>query len=377
MQRKRVTFLLNSLAVGGAERVMATLLEQSREECEEFDVSLVLLDRVPEDYTAPDWVSVKRLDCGGSVWRSVAQVSRLMARQRPDVAISFLTRANVANVAAMRGRRCVISARINTSAHLEARPNAALRIAVKLAYPRANRIIAVSEDVGEDLCANFGVNPARVVSIPNPVDVANLTRLAREQRPIDMDGPYIVAVGRLYSIKNFALLLRAVALSGLPHKVLILGEGPDREGLMELAAEVGLKDRLVLAGRLHNPFPLVAGADIFALSSNGEGFPNALVEAMALRVPVVATDCPSGPSEIIAESRRGRIKCATISRHGILTPPNDISQFAAALRLAAQPGLRECLTQASLARAHVYDPGSIRERYWSVLRAEMNHTLAR
>ncbi|MGQ0533489.1 MAG: glycosyltransferase [Caulobacteraceae bacterium] len=375
MRRKRVTFLLNSLAVGGAERVMTTLLEQSREECEEFDVSLILLDREPEDYEVPDWVSVRRLDCGGSVWRSVAQVSEVLAQQPPGVTLSFLTRANVANVVARRGRPCVISARINTSAHLEAKPNAALRVAVKLTYPRASKVIAVSDDVGDDLCAHFGVNPERVLSIPNPVDVAGITRMAREQKPISIDEPYIVAVGRLYAIKNFPLLLRAVAVSRLPHKVLILGDGPDREALIGLAADLGLGGRVIIPGRLPNPFPLLASADIFALCSNGEGFPNALVEAMALGVPVVATDCPSGPSEIIAETPRGLTSSAAVSRHGVLTPPNDVAEFAAALSLAAQPGIRERLARAGAARALTYDPASIRKRYWSVLRAEMDDPL--
>lgn len=368
MRRKRVTFLLNSLADGGAERVMATLLERSHDECKEFDVSLVLLDRVREDYIVPDWVNLQRLDCGGSVWRSVRQVSKLIAEQRPDVTLSFLTRANVANVLAMRGRRCVISARINTSAHLAAKPNAALRAAVRLTYPRASKIIAVSEDVGKDLSTNFGINPRRIVNIPNPVDVAAIARRARAARPLAITGPYIVAVGRLYGIKNFPLLLRAVAHAGLPHKVLILGEGPDRELLLSLAAAIGLEGRVILPGRLANPFPLIAGAEVFALSSNGEGFPNALVEAMALGVPVVATDCPSGPSEILAGAARGLTKSANLARHGVLTPPNDISEFAAALALAVRPDVREHLSRAGAARALQYEPASIKNKYWAVLR---------
>ncbi len=374
MRRKRVTFLLNSLTGGGAERVMTTLLAQSRDECEEFDVSLVLLDRGPEAYDAPEWVKVRRLDCRGSVWRSVVQVGELLGQQCPDVTLSFLTRANVANVLAMRGRPSVISARINTTVHLKAKPNTALRIAVKLTYPRASKIIAVSDDVGDDLCANFGMDPGRVISIPNPVDIASIKRMAREPKSIDIEGPYILASGRLYGIKNFELLLRAVAVSELPHRVVILGEGPDGDALIGLAATLGLSDRAVFPGRLPNPFPVMAGADIFALSSHGEGFPNALVEAMALGVPVVATDCPSGPSEIIAETPRGMITSATVSRHGILSPPNDVAEFAAALSLAAQADVRERLSRAGAARAAQYDPVDIKNRYWSVLRTEMDNT---
>jgi N-acetylgalactosamine-N,N'-diacetylbacillosaminyl-diphospho-undecaprenol 4-alpha-N-acetylgalactosaminyltransferase len=371
MEKQRVAFIINSLAVGGAERVMATLLGSSREECEEFDVMLVLLDRVPEDYDIPNWLKVERLDCRGSVWRSVNQVSKLIVRQQPDVTLSFLTRANVANVIAMRGRSCVISARINTSAHLAAKPNPALSAAVRLTYPRASKIIAVSDDVGEDLSKIFGVRSDRIVSIPNPVDISGITRKASEPPPITIDGPYIVAVGRLYGIKNFPLLLRAVARARLPHKLVILGEGPDRQALTNLISALGLEGRVLLPGRLANPFPLIAGADVFALTSNGEGFPNALVEAMALGVPVVATDCPSGPSEIIAETARGIIESATLAPHGVLTPLNNIAEFAAALTLAVRPEIRERLSRAGVARALCFEPASIKDKYWSVLRTQL------
>jgi N-acetylgalactosamine-N,N'-diacetylbacillosaminyl-diphospho-undecaprenol 4-alpha-N-acetylgalactosaminyltransferase len=370
MPKRRVTFLINSLAGGGAERVMATLLAQSRDECSEFDVSLVLLDDMPDDYEAPSWVSVHRLDCRGSVWRSVAGVTKLMQRLRPDVTLSFLTRANVANVLAMRGPR-VISARIHTSVHLEEKPNTALRVAVRMTYPRASKVIAVADDLADDLCRNFGVDAARVVSIPNPIDVANIKRLAREAESLRIEAPYIVAAGRLVGIKNFDLLIRAVAMSGLPHKLVILGEGPDRDLLLATAQQVGLSDRVIFPGRLANPFPLMAGADLFALSSNGEGFPNVLVEAMALGVPVVATDCPSGPSEIIACAPRGAIQKATLSPYGVLTPPNDVGEFSTALSLAAQSDIRVRLASAGPVRAARYNPIDIKDRYWSVLRAEM------
>lgn len=375
VRKKRVTFIVNSMAGGGAERVMATLLAHSRDECGEFDVSLVLLDDEPDDYEIPEWVRVERLGCGGSVWRSVSGVTRLFARQRPDATLSFLTRANVANVLAMRGRGAsVISARIHTSVHLQAKPNTTLRLAVRATYPRADRVIAVASDVGDDLCANFGVGAARIVSIPNPVDAARIKYLAREPPPIRVDGAYILAAGRLVGIKNFKLLIRAVAMSGLPHKVVILGDGPDRDDLMRLAEAVGLADRVILPGRLQNPFPLMAGADLFALSSNGEGFPNVLVEAMALAVPVVATDCPSGPSAIIADAPRGATRAATVSPYGVLAPPNDVAEFAAALSLAVHADTRTRLAASGPVRAAHYDPIEIKNRYWSVLREEIERS---
>lgn len=370
MRKRRVTFIINSLAGGGAERVMTSLLALSRAECEEFDLSLALLDDEPDAYEIPNGVSVHRLNCGGSSWRSASRVSKLLARLRPDVTLSFLARANVSNVLAQRGPS-VISARINTSARLQAKQNMAMQMGIKWAYPRASKVIAVSEDVASDLRENFGVKPARVVTIPNPVDVEAIRRQGRAAHAVQIEQPYIVAVGRLVPIKNFALLMRGVAISRLPHKVVILGEGPERDALMHVAAEAGLSERVFLPGRLPNPFAVMANAEIFALSSNAEGFPNALVEAMALGVPVVATDCPSGPSEILADARRGEINSATLAAYGVLTPPGDAGQFAAALALAAQPENRARLAQAGAARAAQYEPTRIKDAYWAVLRAEM------
>jgi N-acetylgalactosamine-N,N'-diacetylbacillosaminyl-diphospho-undecaprenol 4-alpha-N-acetylgalactosaminyltransferase len=371
VRKRRVTFIINSLVGHGAERVMSTLLSLSHAECEEFDVSLALLDNEPDEYEIPEAVSVHRLGCGGSAWRTILQLSRLLARQRPDVTLSFVSRANVANVLAQRGPR-VISARINTSAGLRAKQSALMRTGIKLAYPHACKIIAVSDDVALDLCANFGVNAARVITIPNPVDIEGIKRQARAASVLQVEAPYIVAVGRLVPVKNFALLLRAVALSGLPHKLVLLGEGPERERLLQTAGELGLGDRVILPGRLPNPFPLMAGAEVFALSSNGEGFPNALVEAMALGVAAVATDCPSGPSEILANARRGEISAATVSAYGILTPPDDDAQFAAALSLAVKPEIRGRLRVAGAMRVAQYDPVRIKDAYWSVLRELMD-----
>lgn len=371
MRKRRVTFIINSLAGGGAERVMTSLLALSREECEEFDVSLALLDDEANAYPVPDAVRVHRLGCRGSSLRSVLHLRKFLARERPAVTLSFVSRANVANVLAQQGP-CVISARINTSASLAIKRKVTMRAGIRWTYPRASKIIAVSEDVALDLRANFGVAPSHLVTIPNPVNIEFIRQQARAQPALQVEAPYIVAAGRLVPIKNFALLLRAVVLSGLPHKVLIMGEGPERDALTRVAAEVGLGDRLILPGRLANPFPLVAGADLFALSSNGEGFPNALVEAMALEVPVVATDCASGPSEILADAPRGQIKAATLSSFGILTPQEDVAQFAAALSLAAQPEVRARLAQAGAARVAHYEPSRIKDAYWAVLRAEMD-----
>jgi N-acetylgalactosamine-N,N'-diacetylbacillosaminyl-diphospho-undecaprenol 4-alpha-N-acetylgalactosaminyltransferase len=142
-----------------------------------------------------------------------------------------------------------------------------------------------------------------------------------------------------------------------------------REWVREQAGALGIADRLVLPGFLANPYALLARADAFCLSSNAEGFPNALVEAMALGVPVVATNCADGPAEILAGVRREAIGGVHIAPAGILVPPGDADAFAQALRDVGNSELRERLIDGGRRRVADYSVAAAIERYWRVIDA--------
>lgn len=368
MTRKRVLFLINSLEGGGAERVMSTLLRHSAAERDGHDILLGLLDDLPAAYSVPDWVDVRQLDGRKSFLRSVMSVRRLVADVRPHATLSFLTRSNMANVLSARAP-CVISERANTSAHFPAGPRGALsRAMVRAVYPRATRVIAVSEGVADDLRDNFGVRADRMVAIPNPVDANVIRAKAAEPSAIAVDGPYILAAGRLVKSKNFSMLIRAFASTNGDWTLVIAGEGPERDALTRLAAECGAAKRILLPGFVTNPYPLMRAADVFVLSSNAEGFPNALVEAMALGIPVIATNCASGPSEILAEGPRAQIGGLTLARHGILVDPNAVEQMSEAISRMRDPEVRRTYGAKAAVRAQIYSPESVKDRYWAVIR---------
>jgi N-acetylgalactosamine-N,N'-diacetylbacillosaminyl-diphospho-undecaprenol 4-alpha-N-acetylgalactosaminyltransferase len=335
-----------------------------------------LLDREPGAYSVPDWVDVIQLDCGGKLVRSILALRGLYARLLPDVTLSFLTRANVANVAATRAMRtrCIISERVNTSAHFSSPIGSILsKLILRLSYPRSDHIVAVSQGVAQDLAHNFGVRDKSISIISNPVDHESIRALADEAPSVSIAGEYVAATGRLVPNKNFAMLIEAFARSGLPGSLVILGEGPERARLEALIAELGMEGRVHLPGFVENPFAMLKRASIFALPSNAEGFPNGLVEAMACGLPVVATNCASGPSEILLNSARedlhGLVRCDA----GAVVPTDDTQTFAEALRIVHDPGTRLSRGRAASGIAGRFNIAETAHRYWEIIdRAAVN-----
>jgi N-acetylgalactosamine-N,N'-diacetylbacillosaminyl-diphospho-undecaprenol 4-alpha-N-acetylgalactosaminyltransferase len=238
---------------------------------------------------------------------------------------------------------------------------------MRLVYPRATRVIAVSNGVAGKLQRSFAVSRAKVEIIPNPVDADALQAAARNKSEFTLDEPYLIAVGRLVSVKNYRMLIEAFAKSNLPCRLVIAGDGPERDALGNLAATLGIADRVIMPGWLCNPYPALAGAAAFALSSNVEGFPNALVEAMALGVPVVATNCPDGPAEILADRGVDEISELTVTEAGILSPVGDAERYAKALRVVFEDSRREGFILAGRKRAADYSADAITKRYWDVI----------
>lgn len=369
---RQVMFMINSLAGGGAERVMCTLLRASQAEQRDVRIVLLLLDRQELTYEVPQGIEIQQLDCRYSLIRSIWSVFQALRRARPDVTVSFLTRANIANVVAASLLRipAIISERVNTSSHLGGGLGGVVaRGVVRMTYPRARRVISVSQGVADDVQASFGVARERTIVIPNPIDFEAIRAQAELGEAIALQTPYIVAMGRLMPNKNFAMLIDAFARSGVAGTLLILGEGPERAALEKRVADRGLQGRVVMPGFIDHPFATLRRASLYVSPSNAEGFPNALLEAMSVGIPVISTNCPSGPSEVLAETAREQVGAGvSFAQHGVLVAPNDPDAMAEALRAMQDPARRREYGQRAAHRAADFGVQRAKDAYWSVIR---------
>lgn len=325
----RLALFLPSLRGGGAERVMVHLARGFAERG--FQVDLVLA-KAEGPYLAEVPPSVRVVDLRASrVLFSLPGLVRYLRKERPYALLSALNHANV--IVCLAHRLARVPSRLVISEHntlSASRPqNARGRLLpwfMRWTYPWADAVIAVSQGVAEDLVRTLGISAERVKVIYNPVVDDDL--LTKSKEPLDhpwfTEGapPVILGVGRLTEQKDFPNLIRAFALvrAQRPARLMILGEGELRPQLEALVHELGLQDDVALPGFVKNPYAYMARAAVFVLSSRWEGLGVALIEAMASGTPVVSTDCPSGPREILEDGRWGR-----------LVPVGDVDALAEAI----------------------------------------------
>ena len=316
---RRIAMLMPSLAGGGAEKmflmVAAGLARRG------FAVDL-LIERAEGPYVelVPTGVRLLRLDARLS-GTTLPKLLRYLHRERPDVLLSNLDWTNafalIAKKFFAREPRVVVrQAAVFSAALAESRfrIRGIVMRALKRLLPSADAIIAVSRGVAEDLERHLpGAARDLVRVVPNPVVDSELA--ARAAAPVahpwfaDRRVPVVLSAGRLHSHKDFPTLLRAFSevAQSRPARLVILGEGPLLARLRALARELRIERAVDFPGFRTNPFAYMAKARVFALSSTSEGLPSVLIESMACGTPVVATDCPYGPREILEGGRWGRL----------------------------------------------------------------------
>lgn len=350
---------LPNMAGGGAERVALAGIKDLVERGHEVDVVLVraegeLLPLLPPQAKVVD-LDARRLSA------SLLPLVRYLRERKPDAIHALMWPATVIAILARRLARShallMVSDHIAHSQMIQARRERAMfRWTTRRFYPAADFRIVVSADAADDLAALSGIPRDRFEVIYNPISPP--TKIATNPHVEELWGDAdqrIITVGSMKEQKNQALLLRAFAqIRGHPKaKLMILGEGQLRPMLERLAKDLGVADRVLMPGFAIEPWPYLASADLFVLSSDYEGFGIALVEAMHAGLRVVSTDCMSGPGEILDRGRYGK-----------LVPTDDAAALAEAIAAAlAEPAAPDRMRE----RAEVMTGPSTLARYAELL----------
>jgi len=359
-----VCIVLHDLRGGGAEHACLRLAQGMIDAGRRVEIALI---RGESDYSG-EVPKDARISVLGAhrVSAAIPALARHFRARRPRSILSALTHVNIVTILAARlaggGARTVVSERNQISKEAARAATARQRgvyRAVPFVYRGANAIVAVSEGVAHDL-RRFGRLPeARVRVIHNPVYDTRIDRLAEQgaDHPWLKEGevPFFLSVGRLSQQKGFDTLLAAFrkVREKHPARLVILGEGEDRGDLAAYAAQNGFSDDLAMPGFVGNPYPYMSRAAAYVLSSRWEGFPNALVEAMACGTTVIATNCPSGPQEILDGGRYGR-----------LVPVDDVEALAVAMQEVLSGAID---TGVARTRARSFDLATAARRYLETL----------
>ncbi len=368
---KKIILLVSSMGSGGAERVAATLANAWTVRGDKVtlmptfsghgDCFYELSPEVRLIYLA-DLVSSRERTLANQIDR-LRTLRRFIATERPDVVVSFLCNVNVAAVIALIGLDIPLIICEHNDPFAQPRLPL-LRLACKLTYPLADTLTVLTEGVANKYAAHNLFLP-RIRVMPNPIPEQMMDTVHRGSN--DLATRRVLGAGRLGDQKQFNVLIRVFASLAERHplwSLRILGEGPLRADLQRQIADLGLESRIELAGVtsvIENEF---AEADIFALTSKYEGFSMVLVEAMAVGLPCVTFDCPSGPREL---SLDGQV--------ALLVPPNDEPAFEFALeRLMLDANLRQTLS--SQARKSVIERYSlpIVLKQWDAIFTEVGAT---
>ena len=327
----KIALFLPSLRGGGAERVMVNLARGFYDQG--INVDLVLA-KAEGPYLSEVPAGVRVIDLHSSrVLFSLPGLMRYLRRERPRSILSAMDHANIVAIWARKlsGVPCRVIVSVHNTLSRTTAHSSNLRVRlipnlIRIFYPWADDIVTVSNGVADDFASTTGLQRERIKVIYNPVITPELFEKAREplHHPWFAAGqpPVVLSVGRLTKQKDYPTLIRAFALvrRKYPARLMILGEGEERAKLEALAQELGLQDDISLPGFVDNPYAYMARAAVFVLSSAWEGFGNVLVEAMAVGTPVISTDCPSGPAEILENGRWGK-----------LVPVGDVEELAKAI----------------------------------------------
>ncbi|WMW77367.1 glycosyltransferase [Flavobacterium sp. 20NA77.7] len=380
-KKNKIAVLIYSLAGGGAERVVSQLIPYLEDKNK--DVYLVVMNAT-RDYDFQTKNPLYFLEKSRPNENSLLKFLKLpflawkyhqfLKRNNINTSISFLTRPAYISILTKifnKNRNILISERSNPSKQYgENNFHSKINIfLIKYLYPKSNLIITNSKGTKLDLINKFQISEDLISTIYNPIDIEKIENILPETSIFDTNYFNIITVGRLDRGKNHVLLIKVMALLKQEKvRLYILGKGPLNEELNGLIAKLGLSENVFLLGFDENPYKYMKAANLFVFSSNHEGFPNVVLEALACKLPIVSTNCPYGPNEIMNAEVKFDLDTNLHTDYGILTPLNNKTMFHEALLCMLQdPKYRKQCIEKSSERVQLFSKDLILEEYFQTI----------
>ena len=340
MDVKKIAIFINSLESGGAERVVSNLLNLWSKE---YDCYLILIHNY-KFYELDKRVKIISLEEPKELSGFVKllrlpilayKLSKIIKEYKFDNIVSFLTRANYINVLSniFIKHQTIINERAMPSLQYQYGLNGKInRFLIKYLYPKSDLCLSNSYGNMMDLKNNFNV--IKLSYIHNPFNIEMIEKMSKEEIEIKKKRFTFVTVGRLDKGKNHKLIIDAIR--DIDADLWIIGDGNLKEELQKYIKELSLNDKVYLLGKKENPFAYISKADYFVFASNHEGFPNVLIEALACGLPIISTDCQSGPREILALNSDVSFQLKDkieLAEYGVLAPIKNVGKLKEAMDL--------------------------------------------
>lgn len=358
--RKDITFLIPSLSGGGVEKVTFLMVNELAKRG--WEVTL-MISRLGGPYLEKLQPQIKICKLKSErISANLFEIAKYLKKEKPSIFFSSMMYVNcvaalAAKISSFKGK-LILSERSHPSTSMLTNVNISKKVILglsKLVYPRADIVVCVSNGVKEDL-QTLIKNLKKVVVQHNPIENMHTNTFIKTRTHYRL-----LSAGRLDKEKNFILLIRAFAeiAKKLPLEkgieLYILGEGQERGNLEAAIKEYNLTDQVHLPGFVDQPGSYYQDSDLFVFTSNREGLGNAIIEALSFGLPVISTDCPSGPAEILLDGKIGK-----------LVPVNDLEKLTSAIEEEINnPDITSTKLQ-RIERAHDFSLDKVMDRYESL-----------
>lgn len=381
----KIAFLINSLTSGGAEKIVLTIINKLQKE--NYDVELICLEK-NDFYDLQKDIKIKYLTDNAGKSNGIKKLleipflayklKKYIQQNQIEIIQSHLYRANyinvLSNIFGAKHESQIVNHGIASRYKIKGLLGRINLLLIKYLYKKANTIVSISKEMQNDL-NNLFVFKNKQLVINNPYDIETINLLKIQEITdfiFNPDKKYLITMGRLITLKRYDDVINS--LKKLPENIelILLGDGEEKKNLEILSENLGIQHRTHFMGNIQNPFKFLSKADIFILSSETEGFPNSLIEALACDLAVISSDCISGPREILSpttNSAKLLDKKFKLEEFGILYPVGNIQELTnSILYLIKNKNLEILLKNKSQIRANNFSIDIIIKEYKRLLK---------